>query len=495
MRLTTTKLKGICGMNVGTARSGRVIMLALLGACVLAAPADARPGDLNNNNAVDTGDVALALQIAGGLTNAFGYLAKGDVAGPSGNTPDGKIDLRDVTRISRAANGLDDLGGGNAAYMVGIGALVTVAGNTVKNVQLPVGYQLTGTVKDTSGASITSAPGLNSTSGGLSFTNTANAAASGSGAVAQDASYTSILPQGLNTAKVITNVTSFDMSTFKFKVYSVVQTPTPASVAMTQNGTQAFIRPDLPATGTLSGNLITPGVALNYVNFSLANGGSGYTTPDGATYAITVPPGEGHVSVSGPLVSDSNVYVNAQFNGDALTVASNGTTNYDITLPTMATLHGVVTPPSGTSISSAFIGTMGDPSATHYGSSSNMTVAPNNYKLAIPPGSCLLSFMTSATTSGTGNVSWIYSTELTVPAGDSTKDVTLPALPATVNLSGLITGPDGNPVASAEIGIYRMNGSLTGWSPSVDAKSGPDGHYSVRVPAGDYGMVVSPPTS
>jgi hypothetical protein len=64
-------------------------------------------GDLNGDGIVNVVDVMFAEQIATGLrTTTPDQLDHGDVS-PPGN-PDGKIDVRDVSRIMRKAFGLEN---------------------------------------------------------------------------------------------------------------------------------------------------------------------------------------------------------------------------------------------------------------------------------------------------------------------------------------------------------------------------------------------------
>jgi hypothetical protein len=462
----------------------------------MVAPAWALPGDLNGNGHVDLQDAQVALKIASGQTAATSTSRDtGDVAGPAGNTPDGRVTILDALRIARAANGLDDLGGGSpSALMVAKNDTVTVSGATTKNIQLPPGYALTGTVKDTHGNSITTAPGLKSASGSISFTNAANSAATGYGSVAGDATFSAVVAAGTNSASVTTAVTSFDQTTFEFTSYSVVQTPTPSSLVVNGATTQAFVRPDLPVPGQLAGTITSPDVSVNTLSFALTDGGGGYGFPTDDTYSITAPPGSGNVTMSGELAADSEVTVGSFGLGGTKTVASGATTTYNIVVPSVNTFHGTVTLPSGVTLDGA-LATNGTVILLNgYYSSYDASSTPGAYKLALPAGASTVLLTMKDLTIGDATLTWGYTFAYTVPTGDSTKNVSLPALPATFTLQGTITGPDGKPVANADVNAYQSDAASAGWHATADTTTGADGKYSRTVPAGTFSLYVTPPS-
>jgi hypothetical protein len=64
------------------------------------------PGDVNGDLVVTLDDVAMALQLAGGLDASTGSSARNGDVWPSG-APDGVVTLRDAVQILRFVNGLD----------------------------------------------------------------------------------------------------------------------------------------------------------------------------------------------------------------------------------------------------------------------------------------------------------------------------------------------------------------------------------------------------
>lgn len=480
-------------MKCGNGRAARAVLMGLTGAWLATTPAGARPGDLNNNNGLDSGDVKIALQIAGGRTNGAGQIATGDVAGPAGNTPDGKITILDAVRIARAANGLDDLGGGGTpgALAVATQQAVTIAGATTKNFQLPPGYLLSGTVKDTAGNSITNnANPLNSTNGSIRFDNPASPSVSAGGNVAANAGYSAVVAPGANNATVLTGVQIIDITTGDFSRYTVGQTPTPASVSVNGTKTQAFVRPDLPVPGTLAGSITGGSVDVATISIGLTNGGSATAFPDGDSYSMKVPPGAGTVSFSGTLAANEDVTVSAYLASTPQTVQSGKATTYNITIPALATLGGTVTLPSGVSPAFASLANVTSNGLTGYSSFYSMTSGA--YVLAGTPGSYNLSFAMAGIKSGASTLTWGYNTPVTLAAGSNTKNLTLPSLPATYTVQGTVTGPDGKPVSGADISAILSAGASS-WYAMGDTTTAANGVYSLKLPAGSYTFFITPP--
>jgi hypothetical protein len=469
-------------------------MVSVAGICVVTAlPARAVPGDVDGNTKVEANDARLVLRSAGGLLNASSAMVTaGDVAGPAGNTPDGNLSLLDAVRILRAVNGLDTLGGGTpGALAVAKLESLTVSGATTKNIQLPPGYRLTGTVKDTQGNSIT-LPGFPGVSGTIAFSSTSNAAAGDSDTAAvSTGAYSAVVAAGTNEASVTTSVSGITPE-FQFYQYSITQTPVPASVVVNGDKVQNFVRPNLPAPGAVTGAITSPGVEIGSVNFILANGGSAFGAAADGDYNLQSGPGQGTFTLYGTLEANPDVSVTAALTDAPATVTSGGTTTRNITLATLATFHGSITAPAGLAIGSISAGNVGATGLTGYSSSFAPDPGATAYTLAVPPGSYNVLVTFDNLTVNGASLGWSYNTPYTVPAGDTTKNFALPALPGVVVLQGTVTGPDGKPVGSASVFAFG-GGTSAGWHASASDTTGADGKYSLTLPNGSYTMIVSPP--
>jgi hypothetical protein len=94
-----------------------------------------------------------------------------------------------------------------------------------------------------------------------------------------------------------------------------------------------------------------------------------------------------------------------------------------------------------------------------------------------------------AVNSGTDEPAWTYVTEVDV-AGASTKNFTLPALPAPlVTVSGKVLGPDGKSI-SGYVSLTTSGTAINRWIASNGAMSNSLGEYSLMLPTGSYDVSV-----
>jgi hypothetical protein len=472
--------------------------------CGSCPPASATvPGDVDGDTQVTLNDVRLAVSISGGLFKAMASnVAAGDVASATGNTPDGRITILDAARILRAINGLDNLGGsasGSKALPLNDPS-VAIPSNLVRNYTLPGGFTLSGTAKTTAGLSITNQAGLPMTTGSLSFVNGGSPSSSGAASVAgTTGNYSTVLAAGTYNVKVMSQVINFDIQTGAFSNYTLQQTATPSTVSISADKTQNFVRPDLPVTGMVAGAVAGADVVPQSVDFTLSAGvGSGSGVVDVGAYTVTAPPGAGYLSVHNDYAADSNVSVAAYLFASPLTVVSGSTLTRDITIPALGTIHGTVTPPSGTSIDSVFAGNyvVGQSAATDQYTSTYLiqTATPNAYRLALPPGTYPLTVVLAPIATSTSSMSVYFITQAVFTLVDTVKDFTVPALASTVVFSGVVKGPGGAVLSGANVTLMTHTTSTptSGFFVVAQGKTNASGAFNISVLPGTYDVMVSP---
>ncbi len=482
-------------------RRGSSVFAVALVACILglggSRPAAAAPGDLNGDTVVDMQDVVLALEIAGGLTESDIFSATdGDVAGGPGNTPDGKVSLLDAVRIARAVNGLDDLGGGGPgdppAVLPKMDS-ITFAANFSKSYQLDPAYRLTGTVADSRGQSISSFEQvgqlIRNTSGEISFDHATNVMASDSASVNfGEFDFSAVAAPGQNNVTIFTYVSEFNTANGTSSTYSVVQNAVPATLNVVGDSTGlSFVRPDLPAPGTLMGTVSGSNFTPTSVVFSTESGIDASATVTGTNYSMKSGPGTGALDIFGNLTGEAGVLVYLFQTGSPVTVASGATTTRNVTIPTLATLTGTVTAPNGLKAAAASISNF-QGTQNEFSSSNALSDTDQAYKLAIPPGTYNLSVSLPQQSFGNSHLNLSYGQQVTLNAGENTRNITIPAIPANVTFTGTITGPGNTPVPDVNVDVYgTVANNFTAYA---FTQTGANGTFSLTLPPGSYTVFI-----
>ncbi len=461
----------------------------------------ASPGDVDGDDSITLFDAALTLEIAAGITEADEFTSvDGDVASDSGNTPDGKVTLVDAVRIARAANGLDDeIGNPPGGAIAALPKMdnVTFAGNFTKNYKLDPSYKVQGTVTTTTGQPITSteitATSVRTIQGTISFQHATNFMAYGSDSPEDGTTdFTVFTDRGTNNVTIHSDVTEFNITNGSMQRYSVVQDASPATLNVTGDMTGvAFVRPNLPAPGMVQGNITGTNFTPTSAFFALDAGSYAQATLNGSAYSVLSGPGNGSMTVYGNLTGDNSVSVMADLNGTPIVVNPGGMTLKDLAVPTLATLTGTVTAPGGLKVTSASIGQFSQ-GVDYFNSSYGMDATAQTYKLAIPPGTYPLMLSLPQTTHPASTLNLSYSVSATLNAGANTKNVTLPALPANVTFSGVVTGPDNAPLPGASVSATGSHTS--GYLATAYGTTNASGAFSLTLPAGTYSVFINPPT-
>jgi hypothetical protein len=444
------------------------------GAC---APAVAIPGDLNNDGVVNAVDAVIASHMRHGRTPP--NLANGDVASATGLTPDGVINEHDIRAILRNAGGLLVFNGGPGP--VGANPLpktetVTVSGNTVRDIQLPGGFRLTGTISPP--------PTSFFMSFGIDFIRQGTNDFF-SGDVEMDGSYAAIVPSGTFAAELNTFETVIDFSTGAFSQRNIDQT-LPGTFSVTADTTRNFTRPALPATGTVSGSITTTNFEPSMIQ-ALADNASGSTAVTGATYTISPYAGTYQMSVIGAPSGASSVSTMVRLAPNVV-VPAGGTVTQNVNLAALQMVTGTLTLPANSQrqfLSYATSAQTGDQW------SSFSSQGGTSYQVAVPTGAYNVSINLRSTTSP--GTSFMWNSTANVPAGGGAINFTLPALPALVSLSGKVTGPTGAPVPQASVGAILTSAPIGGYVIYGSATTDAAGNYTMFVPNGTYMLTAYPP--
>lgn len=460
------------------------------------------PGDVDGDTLVTSNDSWLALMIAGGTFKALApMVANGDVASATGNTPDGRISLVDAVRIIRAVNGLDTLGGsGTPAPSAALSDTVTLSVNTAKNYKLPKGFTVSGTAKDTGGLSITNQAGLPLVTGTVNFTSAANPAIAGTGQAAPNTgAYSTLLGAATYNVTIESSVVNFNVITGKLESYSIVQTASPSSVTVSADKTQNFVRPDLPASGTVAGTVTSTSTTVQAVTFTLDAGGSGQGQPTAGSYSIPAPPGTGHISMSGKYTLDSNVGFGEYQFGSPVTVTPGGSVTHNLTVPALGAIHGLITVPAGTTFSTTFAGNFPFSQSTgideYYSLYQNQAASPGSYHLALPPGTYPMSINLAYPSKPASTTTVNYLTQATFTAADVVQNITLPALGAPIVFSGMVQDSSGKALSGATVQLTPHNtGSLpNGYYATATATTDASGNFAMNILPSTYDVLVTPP--
>lgn len=478
-------------MTAFSRHSALLILLTLAGGSVTAAP-----GDLDNNGAVGVPDITLALRYASGLVKSnAAAITNGDVASPA----DGKVSLLDAARIARAASGLDPLGGGgqgNIPMLKTETFTLTVSGT--KNIQLPGGFTISGTVKDSGGQAAGDS---------ISFMPFGDPGAQGGGSSIHEttgAYQTNVLP-GTYEAWISRHFEESDPGTGDpLYNYNIGLKTAPSVTVTNSNVTQNYILGSLPGAAVVTGSVTFGGslaanLGFDSANFIVSSGnayGSGSTTSeDGETYRAKVPAGQATKHVSAYYSEDNGGQeLAASIDLSLMTPFSitAPSTTHNFVISNLVAHRGEVTAPAGQFLSGVdynSTNTIGDYASSY----SSYFFSPSGpYVAVVPPGTYTRNIDLMMDFTDPTKPSFSYVSTVTVPAGGGTiAPFTLPALPSLLNLSGKVTGPDGLP-AKAYVSFTTSGPINNAYEASTYAVTEDDGTYSVRLPAGSYSVTAMP---
>lgn len=445
----------------------------------------AAPADINNDGIISAADTVLALRFAGGLQiPTESQFAVADVV-PAGG--DGRVSLLDAVRVMRIASGLDP-----QAPTVALPASVNLTvgtTNITRNITLPGGYTVSGTVKDTRGAPI---------EGYIAFRDTVSKAIVDTALLDLDGSYSARLPAGTYQAIAVSQ-TIEDNSLFEtLEMDQAVLVGDP----FTMTGSVAnknYVRPALSTPVTLTAQFSVSGITTFYP-YSLtlqeteASGTqlnyAGIRDIAATPLEMSVPKGTYYVDASGDVVLSTGLTEYFTMYYDA-PINVTGSLARTFSIPDTEEVAGNILAPPGVNLVDMF---------TQQRGTGNLATAyifleqDGNYLMALPRASHLFSIGFSL---DENSVSGEFLQVLSVPDGGLTRNIDLPAVPTLRTVSGVVRGPDGkalegvivqvepvipSSIPTAGVSIYR----------DIDTTTA-TGAYTLTVPRGDYILSATPP--
>jgi hypothetical protein len=272
--------------------------------------------------------------------------------------------------------------------------------------------------------------------------------------------------------------------------FSPEQNCTPVSVttsAVSGIDVQMMSGPQL--SGTVTG---PDGAPVPNLLVSASAGGWTYwanTAADG-TYSLAVLPGSYTVQFYGGVGGCySSSGLNTDGNCTPVSVTTSGVTGVDVQMPLGLQISGKVTGPGGVPLADIWVSA----NSSNFSGGTN-TASDGTYSLTVLPDS---SYTVSFSDSSGSHVGGCYSstgfdadqgacTAVAVATSDVNGiDVTMPLA---LKISGTVTGPKGTPLAN--INVNAQAGSF-----NAGASTGPDGTYSLTVPAGSYTVWFNDPNA
>jgi hypothetical protein len=368
----------------------------------------------------------------------------------------------------------------------------TVSGNTTVNVALQGGYVASGRATDTSGVPVQGSVALQDTTSQTIF---------GPSLIDAAGFYYLAVPTGTYQAIVITN--GLSTTDANERIQSGIATPVGSPFRVYFNTTgHNFTRADLPAVATLtvSFNVDTSvrwtpeqvvfpqadaarlGSVLHEIATDPVPSSVPVSLPTGTTRSVQA---DGQIVVGYGSTEDFTLHY-------AQTIPVTGSAPLALSIPALSEIYGTITPPAGTPPITYTIDQQG---TGDLASASGDLDSSGQYTLGVPAGSYILTV--GLTAPSHSQIDFLV--PVTVAVGGGPQNFTLPALPSTRTVSGLVTKPDGTPLADASVyalgrvttvpsgGMYRFQ---------VSAITGTDGRYTLQAPDGSYDVFAVPsPTS
>ncbi|RLI14519.1 MAG: hypothetical protein DRO43_03805, partial [Candidatus Hecatellales archaeon] len=330
-----------------------------------------------------------------------------------------------------------------------------LSSDTTKNVALPQGYVVSGTVtrSDTSAPVEGAQVGLWDPINEIAYTGPPTDA---------NGSYTVTVPSG---------------------VYDFQVNPPAGS------GLAIYYEPGLPVSSDLTKNVVlltgfvvsgqvtqTGGSPVAGARFTLwdpiNSRGYGTETDTNGNFSFIAPASTYELYVEPPQGSNLAAYAESNF-------VVSGDTTKNVTLSSGYTVSGTVSDPNGNPVQGAIV-TLWDPiNQAGYGAP---PTGPNgNYSLSVPAG--IYEFHVDPPPSS--NLAMYHEMDVTINS-DITKNVTLTS---GYTVSGVVSDSNSNPVQGAQVMLWDPINQAGYGSPPTNSQ----GQYSLSVPAGTYEFTVMPP--
>jgi hypothetical protein len=443
--------------------------------------ARAASGDVNGDGFITAADVRLALQYAGGLaTPTFARASTADVAA------DGSVTIADAVRIARIATRVDALP--PSLSLPAPAVALTVSGNTVRNVALPGGYAVSGRVLDRLGKVF---------EGGVTFRD-ANKVFWGPAPLDEVGDYTAALPPGTYQAIVLTHRTDATSGGEDSVSDTAIAAGAPFNVS--QNLTaKNLTRPDIAATSRVTFDFSGPSRPfLTEARIFLTDTGANPATFGlnvvGASILSTpadraVPPGTYYVDTRSS-VSLSSGFTEDLYLAFAQTISVPAVTSRTLAFPTTYQLGGDLTGASGPD---AFdILAKQAPKAGANIAMAHAATPQEQYLLELPAGTYTIS-VGAATLFQDTAAEFLF--PYTMPAKNTSRDISLPAQPVFRTVSGTVVGADGLPAVGARVQVDSVVGTIPAagvYAFHADTLTDDLGAYAIGLPNGNYTLTVTP---
>jgi hypothetical protein len=377
---------------------------------------------------------------------------------------------------------------------------ITATAATTVNVQLAAGFKLSGTI--TGAARLVSSVTVTNTTGG-SFV---------AGYNVLDSRYEAIVPAGTYTVHVCYAPQTVSLQSVPTLSYA---DPSPVQVNADTTRNITIPAPTLRAvSGTVTGVNQLPTNSGAFLNFTTADGSAGGFAPvaGNGSYDIQLPNGTYTASlVASDLVAPPNPNQTAlsMYNIGSF-VVNNAAVAANFTLPTRAIVSGVasrigtenISPnsfvtaidtsgPAQTGLTCNFAATS---SATPVDPSPNFDVQ-RAYQMTLATGRSYKLQLNFPVGTG-GNGAFPTNGQLVGPLTQNVVQfLTVPALPATVIISGTVTNPQAQGVAGVNVvATSSQISSAAGVTFTISGVTDAGGDYSLTVPSGaGYQLFFSPP--
>jgi hypothetical protein len=473
----------------------RVLSLfALLSLPCLAARA--LPGDVNGDGSVTIQDSVLAARTAARVLPVIGLPSgPGDVTSVVSGYRDGTVDWRDVALITRAAAGLDAIPDTPLPQLGIARADVSLTADATQDLEIPL-------------VSVGSLPSSLPVSG--------HVGSIPEGVKDPKISFI-IVPQSLTDADIGPDgsyATGLSPATYGVYAGGTVVEPAAggafdwqyrASVgkSVTVSGPTTLdadaAPPPLPGelTGRFSSKAFIPTsvMAVSRPQAPIwALGLFSHGVVSGNTYRLKAFPTDQDVTFG--AVSASDPSQSYSFEATWPVNLSAGITSFrDVDIPDAAPVSLEYQPPAGVSVDSASVSMDLNPAGLRLSTKVNQRNGSPLLAATLPVGSANIT--TSLQLDSPPRVQRALSllSQVTVPAGGGNIPIDLSALPTSfATLQGTVTYPDGSPGAGLTVTIEVPSSLRFKTNPVARATVTTDvsGHYAADLPAGRYGVVVSP---
>jgi hypothetical protein len=457
---------------------------------------------VNGDGVITIADAAMASRLASRTDLPFAVASeRADVAGPGGYYRDARIDWRDVTRILRAAGGIEEIPDASVPYLDRISDSLNLSADTTKDYALTSSLPTPANTYDVSGH-ISGVPTNmdGNTLWFLKFYGAGGYSGSGVHPNAQGDYEILLSPDDYSLYYGATVVESGAGGTLSWSYKTSLNREITVSGPMTVDVTAA--QPPTPGqvTGEIHTTNITPTRILGHPrpDFSSALDPSTNLGPSAGivgTDAYVLKGVPMPYLVDGGAVYDPNPSILYNWSYRAtIPLTSGSTVGPTITLPEVVPVTFNFASPDGAAVTSANLsGSVGTE-----GNLSTQTppgVGADPYRTAFLPGVSQLNVWLTLDDPAPVQRVLSYRTLVTIPIEGGEQDIVLPPLSPTVTFSGRVTLPDGSPAPDAFVSLspFALLGDpqlpyiLTSARATTDA----DGRFSIPVFPGRYSVRIS----